>query len=205
MIYLPENKIIKPFSELLFPKPNFLMPQRVMMGAAGAGGGSPCVPSLIDSNTTYDAYEVQYVGANEDVGQAITLSANTEITSIELYLSKSGSPTGTSVVNLYASTGTIGSTAVPTGSSLANTNTLDVSTLTTDMQFIEFTFSPHYNASAGDICIVHTYTGGGPNDKVLLGFGYTSHAGNEFKRDTPSSAWDAIDGNDLDFKLYGCT
>tara|TARA_B100001964_G_scaffold181585_1_gene200808 strand:- start:853 stop:1647 length:795 start_codon:yes stop_codon:yes gene_type:complete len=41
MIYFPENKIMKPFNDLLFPKPKFFMPQRARMGAAGiaVGGG----------------------------------------------------------------------------------------------------------------------------------------------------------------------
>ena len=63
------------------------------------------------------------------VGQAFTPGLSSFIRSARFYLSKDGSPTGTIVSKLYATTGPAGS-AAPTGSALATSAGLDVSTFT---------------------------------------------------------------------------
>jgi hypothetical protein len=59
----------------------------------------------------------------------------------EFYLHKSGTPTGNITADLYAITGTYGSTDVPTGAVLATSDTIDISTLSTSASWVSFTFS----------------------------------------------------------------
>ena len=61
--------------------------------------------------------------------------------SCKFYLSKCGYPTGNAYVEIYAHSGTFGISSLPTGSPLATSDVLDVSTLTTSQQLILFNFS----------------------------------------------------------------
>lgn len=63
------------------------------------------------------------------------------IESVKFWLNKYGSPTGTAHAELYAHTGTYGTTGKPTGSALAQSDGFDISTLTTTYQLITFTFT----------------------------------------------------------------
>jgi hypothetical protein len=63
------------------------------------------------------------------VGQSFESEHRAILESVKLNLLKSGSPTGSAYVKIYEITGSYGTTAVPTGSPLATSDALDVSTL----------------------------------------------------------------------------
>lgn len=66
-------------------------------------------------------------GEDSAAGQTFTGDGK-KITSATVYLWKSGSPTGTCYVKVYAHTGTWGSSGTPTGSALASSDGVDVAT-----------------------------------------------------------------------------
>lgn len=162
---------------------------------------------LIDSysETNKDTDWESYDGYREGLGQAITLASGASITSVKFYLKKVGSPTGNVYAKLYASTGTVGTNATPTGAALATSDAVDVSGIGTSYALVEFTFSTPYVASAGDICLVLTTDGiGDASDKLLCGGDSvaSTHAGNLF-RSHDMSSWLGFADYDFCFYLYG--
>src|SRR5262249_25971905 len=104
-------------------------------GAEGTSDG------FTESN--YGAYF--YIGAGTTFYPAGAAQSFTgdggQLKSVKFDLSKVGAPTGYAVAQIYAITGTFGSTAKPSGSALASSNPLDVSSLPTSFALSEFTFS----------------------------------------------------------------
>lgn len=145
------------------------------------------------------------VNGYKQAGQAITLPSDVSITSVKFYLKKAGSPTGNAYAKIYASTGTVGTDAHPTGSALATSDALDVSTLTTSFQLIEFTFSTPYSASAGDICILVDYAGSAAPNYVYVGNDISSptHSGNSFAQTHVGAPNYSEFTYDACFYLYG--
>jgi hypothetical protein len=86
-------------------------------------------------------------------GQSFTVPSgrNYAITSAKFYLDRSGSPSGDLVAQLYAHSGTYGSNGVPTGSALAQSNSIPMSSLPSSPALITFVFSggQQYVMSAG--------------------------------------------------------
>ena len=167
-----------------------------------ASAGDVLIDSYSEANQDGDVG--QYSGSNEHSGQTITLGSNYTITKIKFYLKKLESPTGNMYAKIYASTGTVGSTATPTGNALATSPALDVSTLNTNYALITFTFSPGYAASAGDICILTEYVGGDASNYVCSGRDGSSpsHAGNFFRSENIPGNYNAYSTLDSIFYLY---
>jgi hypothetical protein len=63
------------------------------------------------------------------------------LNSCKFYLQKQGSPSGTIYAKIYAHTGTFGSSGKPTGSALAVSDGIDVSTISTDYGLVTFNFN----------------------------------------------------------------
>lgn len=162
--------------------------------------------SVIDSysESNKDSERWLYSGYREKVGQCFTTTEVQVFNSAKFYLRKTGSPTGSAYVKLYAATGTVGSTAVPTGSPLATSDAFDVSTLTTSFQLLNFDFLSAYTGVSGDYFIVFEYAGGDSNNRVDLGSDASSpsHSGNEASYN--GSTWSA-GSEDCCFYLYGNT
>jgi len=149
-------------------------------------------------------------GKESASGQTFTTPGEPcKIASVKFYLRKVGSPTGIAHAVLYAMTGTYGTSGKPTGSALATSDGLDVSTLPTDFQLITLTFTgdqqyvmqpnTHYalsieNPTSGTI---------DASNYVDVGEDSTSptHSGNYFEWFSsnwyPSADWDTI------FYVYG--
>ena len=139
-----------------------------------------------------------------EVGHSFTNTTTGTTSTVSLWFKKTNSPTGTAVVEFYNATGTIGTSGIPTGASIATSNTFDVSTLTTSYQWISFTFaSPVSLTAATDYAIAIQYTGGDGSNFVSPGADNTSptHGGNLFKSATVGSGWSAQSGEDLIFKF----
>lgn len=130
-----------------------------------------------------------------------------DLDSAKFYLKKQSSATGSVSISIYAHSGTYGS-GIPTGSALATSDSLDVSTLTTSYQLITFSFT-----GANRINLVNgthyfavfnlNITSASPND-FIVGTDNSSptHSGNyAFFQ---SGSWSA-GTKDICFYIYGTT
>ena len=152
---------------------------------------------LMTSNTNV------YADNKEEIGQAITLSAETHLTKIGLPLSKTGSPTGNAQVYIYSMTGTVGTDAEPNNNVLAISDNLDVSTLTTSTQVVYFTF-PDTPILSGDIGIALRFGGGGGPNYINWQRQTSTSGKNQFYRNTiGSGSWTVITTTMNAYYLYG--
>lgn len=142
-------------------------------------------------------------------GQSFTaISTFTTLDSVKFYFKKTGSPTGNGVAKIYAHSGTYGTSSVPTGTALATSDNFDVSTLTTSMQLINFTFSgvQRINLVPGtNYVVTFEYSGGDASNNVRWGRDASSaiHSGNA---SATSGSWIAgVAGTDAIFYVYGVT
>jgi hypothetical protein len=135
-------------------------------------------------------------------GEAIpSHAAAFTISSIKFDLAKVGSPSGLIYANVYACTGTPGSTGIPTGASLGTSIGIDASTLSTSWTLVEFTFATPVSIAAGaNYCISASYSGGNGIYTVYTGLDgiSPSHPGNWFV-----NGWRAIPSYDMIFYVYG--
>jgi hypothetical protein len=156
----------------------------------------------IDTSGT-SGNETLYSGATIEGGQVFTATRTGNITSVTFIMSKFGSPTGNAYARLYAITGTVGSTAVPTGSLLADSDALDVSTLSTTEGPVTFTFSGgnQYSMTSGTSYGIHVrYSAGSSanNVKIKRYFGQSFY-GNAYSF---SLSYTAISTLDYYFIVY---
>ena len=145
----------------------------------------------------------QYNGNNEQVGIAITLSSGESLQSVQFYLKKLGSPPGVMQAKIFASSGTVGTSGVPTGSVLKTSIDVNTSVLTTSFAMVNFWIEEPYVASAGDICILLEYKMGDSSNNVIIGTDSSSatHGSNVFKTNTSNTGWSADTSQDLIFDL----
>lgn len=140
--------------------------------------------------------------------QCLTLPSSIEITSLKFYLQRGSSlVTGTVSAKLYAVSGVVGSTAIPTGSALATSDSVDVSTITTGGlgELIEFTFPSPYIAEADDIAIAleSAITDDGSYFVRFAVDGTGQHLGNFAHYRESTGGWSSQVGTDSIFYLYG--
>ncbi len=133
-----------------------------------------------DSWATLGAVPPDFVS----VGQSFTGDGGT-LNSAKFYLNKDGSPTGDIVAKVYAHTGTFGTSSRPTGSALAISNNVDVSTLTTSSQLITFNFTGANKITLENgtyYCVLVEYSNGDGGNHVHYGLDTESptHGGNSF-------------------------
>jgi hypothetical protein len=173
------------------------------------------IDSYNESNYNYTAY-IYHLHPSDIIpksaeGQSFTmLSSDHMITSCKFYLCKIGSPTGMAHAVLYAHQGIYGTNSTPTGEALATSNDFDVSTLTTSMQLITFTFnsSQQYLMKANTYyCIAFENPWSGTIDVYncpLMGFewGSPTHSGNNCLYFN-SSYFPAFTSFDTVFYVYG--
>lgn len=162
---------------------------------------------LIDSNPTsgYDSTKATLTvsGWYAAAGVAINLPVGKIISNIKFYGIKVNSPTGNVYAKIYNSTGTVGSTAKPTGAALATSDAVVASTFPGTIGLVDFTFTNRIYVPAGDICIACYYNGGDGSNYVEIGqSAAAAHAGNKYT--TPDAVtWSADATKDIIFELYG--
>lgn len=140
----------------------------------------------------------------QGLGQAFRSNGGT-LDSAQFSLKRQSNPTGNISAKLYAVTGTYGTTAIPTGTALATSDVIDVSTIpTTDGLFtFNFTGANRYLMINGTTyCIVLEYAGGDSSNFITLHTDNTSptHAGNQVY--LQSGAWNANASIDACFYVY---
>lgn len=136
-------------------------------------------------------------------GQTFNVTSKVAITSCKFFLAKSGSPVGNLRAAIYAMTGTYGTDAVPTGSSLADSDDVDMTGL---LGLQTFTFSTPAILDPGHYCVfsyVHDATTLNATNYVANGMHVNGdeHSGNEFY--FQNSAWAGISDVDVCFYVYG--
>lgn len=169
---------------------------------------------LIDSYSVnnYMTGASMYDGfTSEFQGQSFSVTADTILDSVKLHIIKSGSPTGNISATIYAHTGTYGISSVPTGSPLATSDVIDVTTFGTvaPLSFEAlptFTFSGvnKITLTAGTkYCVVINYSAGNSTNKLLVGFDITGTASGNRSISSNGSSWTANSSYDLVFYVYG--
>lgn len=119
------------------------------------------------------------------VGQSFTGNGY-PIVSCAFYLKATGSPTGNAVAKIYAHTGTFGTSSAPTGTALATSDPLDVSTLTGSYVLTRFSFPTAQQITLVDgtnyvVTIEYSAGSGGNTVEVGSDSSSPSHDGNGTK------------------------
>ena len=164
------------------------------------------MPTLIDSysESNYDIIGKLY----SDVpyyGQTFTNTNQCVLQSVKFYIYKVGSSTGNITAKIYALTGTYGTDGKPTGSVLATSGAIDITTLNTTPELKTFTFTGAdkitLNASTY-YCAVLNYSGGSSIEYVAVGMDVSSpsHSGNRCLY--TSGSWGGDNSFDACFYVY---
>lgn len=157
------------------------------------------------------SYDVAPSGVT-DIGGSKTLKSvasnflgeATKITSCKFKVQKSGAPTGSVYAKLYAITGTPGSTGKPTGSALATSDAVDVSTLTGAFQIFTFSGAEQYTMSAATYYeIAVEYTGGDGGSFVQVAYKAAVPGTNGAEQATADSSWAAKNNLTYLYYVYG--
>lgn len=143
-------------------------------------------------------------------GQAFQVTSNLNLVSTKVYLQLGeGSPIGNAYARLYAATGTFGTNARPTGSALATSDDLDISTVGASWALYTFNFtgSNQYSMQANtDYVIVYENPTSGTVDTsnyLRIGTDTSSptHDGNEALYE--NGVWTGYPNIDTIFYIYG--
>jgi hypothetical protein len=161
------------------------------------------------SETHYDVSGDVSINANSYVGvaQSFTCSVTgSALMRATFYLCRFNFPTGNVVANLYAHSGTYGSTSIPTGSPLATSAAVDIQTIpNADYGLVNFDFSSGYvMTNSAHYCISVEYSGGNTSQALVAGYDSTSavHGGN--LSELLGSTWaQGATNTDLCFYVYG--
>lgn len=163
------------------------------------------ISSSIDGypESNFDSWiERLYTGNFVRYGQAFT-GNGVAVTSAGFWLAKQGSPTGNMTATIYAHAGTFGSSSIGTGSALATSTAIDVSTLGGALVWVDFTFDGTFTPTAATNYVVAIeYSGGDVSNHVMVGHDISSptHPGNGTTYD--GSFWDPV-ANDVIFRVQG--
>ncbi|MHA2402113.1 MAG: hypothetical protein ACXADH_03900, partial [Candidatus Kariarchaeaceae archaeon] len=175
---------------------------------------SPGFPQYHIENSNNATTENSYTTANQDtlqvlgngtyngVGQSFT-GAGGVLANVRVQLSKTGTPNGNAVAKIYAHSGTLGTSSVPTGNALATSENFDVSDLTTSLKLIDFEFKDEYTlTNTTNYVFTVEYDGGNTGNYVNVGTDTSSptHAGNFSTKS--SGTWTANSSEDAIFYIY---
>jgi hypothetical protein len=196
----------QPFTSLAFAL-NSAQSYTRYFGYSGTNGIGALYKCTLEANSGNEFTSDGYDASNQDgsfvlPGPSDTMSRAAQsftakggkLLSASFYLEKEGSPTGTMVAKLYAHSGTFGSGGIPTGSALATSDTIDISTLTTNFGMVKFTFSGTNQIQlsvAQHYFVSFEYAAGNSSNRPHVGYDNSSptHPGNSAIFD--SATWTA--------------
>jgi hypothetical protein len=147
-------------------------------------------------------------GSRKAVAQSFT-GKSVKLDSCKFLVSKISTPTGNVSAKVYNATGTHGTSSVPTGDSIAESDTVDVTTISSG-SLVTFTFSGEnkINLSNGAKYILSLeYPGDGNTSHIVGVEGDSSsptHSGN-YVHTTDFVTWTPVSSTDLSFYVYGET
>lgn len=162
------------------------------------------VDSYSESNRSTDAALSSDASHWKKYGQSFTSTGGT-LDSCKFVLSIVGSPTGNAVAEVFAHSGTFGTSSVGTGAALATSDNLNVATLNGTPTLTTLNFSGANRISLVDTTkymIVISFTGGDLNNALGVGVDTTSptHGGN--RAGWTGAAWQASSAADVCFYTY---
>tara|TARA_R110000822_G_scaffold120633_1_gene254112 strand:- start:6884 stop:9526 length:2643 start_codon:yes stop_codon:yes gene_type:complete len=154
------------------------------------------IPNLNDDDTD------QIVGDTIDgVAESFTGSVGT-LSSIEFRGRKVGAPTGNAICYLYAHSGTLGFTSIPTGAALATSEPLAVSSLLTGIDLVyKFNFLDEFLLAATNYCFAIEYTAGDATNHLIVRYDATSGAPLGNKSTLAASTWTPQSGHDVVYSI----
>lgn len=161
-------------------------------------GGSTTIADQYPESNAYSLTEI-YNSFNSRAGQSFTGNGQS-IKKASFYLKKLGNPTGDIVAKLYSHTGTFGVNGVPQ-TLLATSAGVEASSLTTNLQWIDFNFNSYTLTNNGKYFIVLEYSKGSSGNRVQISSDTqapVSHAGNTVLY---SFSWTAYSSIDLIFSI----
>lgn len=141
-------------------------------------------------------------GSVVGVAQSFSAAISGTLTTGKMMIKKTGTPTGNATANIYAHSGTLGTSSIPTGSPLATSNTVDVSTLSTSYTTYTFTFSGAnaISLTAGtNYVLTVEYSGGSPGNSLDVGYDSSAPTYNGNKATLTSGVWTPQSGDDCIF------
>jgi len=185
-------------------------------GNVTASDNSDATLTLAGTTSTIDSYSTAggvgfQIGSHtfNRRGQSFAVGEYRRIEQVSVRLWKVGSPTGNAVIKIYAHTGTYGS-GTPTGSALATSDNLDVSTIAGSSTQYDIAFSGanqiRLDANTKYFWIVE-FTGGDGSNHINIenDGGALGHAGNSV-RSTDGTSWSASSPDrDFWFSASGTT
>ena len=165
---------------------------------------STIIDSYSESNS--NANVVIREGVQLSIGQSFTAN-NSVLSSCKFYLQKTGSPTGNATATIYAHSGTYGTDSIPTGSALATSENIDVSTFPISNQLIEFTFTGENKITLTNetyYIVTVNYSGGDSSNCIYLGEDTSSptSSGN-YCQYTTELGWVGVGSFAACFYVYG--
>lgn len=161
--------------------------------------------SYSETSQDSDAALQDTVGADlSAIGQSF-IGNDGALLKCTFYLKKSGAPTGNAVAKVYAHAGTFGATSIPTGTPLATSSPVDVSSLTTSHVLTGFSFTGANQiilASGTPYVVVLEYSGGSGGNVVQAGIDISAptHGGN--LSTFGGGTWSPLVGFDACFYVY---
>ena len=172
-------------------------------------GASNTGTMLSVASTSRDAVQAMYTGSVIGASQAVlNVGAGNKINSVKFWMLKTGTPPGTIVAKIYASTGTLYTNATtggdykPTGAALATSNAVTASTLGTGYGWITFTFTGANLISLTDntvytVSVEYSDAGSSISNSVSVGTDGTTSYLNGNAATLTGTTWTASAGTDL--------
>jgi hypothetical protein len=208
------GSVVNQTRELVIQRTNADTAWRIKYSASGGfGGGAPAATISPSNPTAYsypetnqDATTSLYTGAIIGTGQSFT-GTGSAISTTKWHLKKTGSPTGSAFVKIYAHSGSLGTTSIPTGTALATSNAFDVSTLSGVYALTEIKFTGANNivlANGTDYVIAIEYSAAGSSITTSLDVGGdgSSPTATGNSSTLTGSTWTAVSTSDLCAIVY---
>ena len=161
---------------------------------------------LIDSSTVASPSDTN-VDSSQLMGQSFEVQNTCTLDSLIIDMKTNSSPSGSFQFEIYAMTGTYGSTSKPTGSVLATSDTVTVGSLTSSYATytVYFTGANAIAMTAGQrYCLVCNYANTSfPNSIYLKNKTPSFHGGNQSYQS--GGTWTELGAYDVVFNLQGNT
>ena len=173
-----------------------------------SAGGQTLIDSYPESN--YSGTTNSYLGTRQCVGQSFTNPTACTLYSMKFQISRTGAAsTGDVVCYLFAHTGTFGTNGVPTGSPLATSDAIDISTISAVKSVVEFKFTganQYSMLAATPYYAIISYASGDAAKYLNVSYGPLGHAGTYSTSNNCSTAWSAPHASrDFIFYVYKVT
>lgn len=165
--------------------------------------------TLTNSHVFIQALHPSGSGYDSGQGQSFTTPAQVYILDTVKFRLENDAAllTGTVVAQVYAHGGVYGTSSIPTGSALAESDSVDVTTIPSGVTWITFTFSGVnricLSANSKHVVVIISKTGNWSSSNSLKVHINTAggHSGNRSYYD--SGSWKAVSSQDVGFYVYG--